>query len=200
MGQRQAERLTTLRNRYILAALNCAAKIDDHPISMTLHRSNFWFTAPKAHGHRRDHDWHQYAPADAAQSHGKHSYAISPGFWQSGGQVRLDRDPARWAQNAATWWRRAPTSSSSPLSTSGAKAPVWGPLIGGRAAPGTAPTSTSSTTTVSPSRDRAGGPLGRPLYQRSGIATQLRRTPHAARSVASAGRSPLRSLTPAAKS
>jgi hypothetical protein len=44
--------------------------------------------------------WHQYAPANAVQSHLPHSFNISPGFWlASDASPRLGRDPARWAQN-----------------------------------------------------------------------------------------------------
>ncbi len=43
--------------------------------------------------------WHQYSPAMAADSQAGRSYAISPGFWQKGGTVRLARDLNRWSQN-----------------------------------------------------------------------------------------------------
>jgi hypothetical protein len=46
-------------------------------------------------------NWHQYAPANATDSQGTHSFTISPGFWLKNGPVRLARDPARWAQNVA---------------------------------------------------------------------------------------------------
>ncbi len=44
-------------------------------------------------------NWHQYAPAGAADQQGHHSYSISPGFWQYGYGVRLSRDITRWTQN-----------------------------------------------------------------------------------------------------
>ena len=45
-------------------------------------------------------DWHQYAPANAVQSHLPYSYVISPGFWKYGESTpRLVRDPTRWSQN-----------------------------------------------------------------------------------------------------
>jgi hypothetical protein len=45
-------------------------------------------------------DWHQYAPANATQSHLPYSYVISPGFWKFGETApRLVRDTTRWAQN-----------------------------------------------------------------------------------------------------
>lgn len=44
-------------------------------------------------------DWHQYAPAVAADQQGTISYAISPGFWLKGQTVRLARDINRWTQN-----------------------------------------------------------------------------------------------------
>jgi hypothetical protein len=44
--------------------------------------------------------WHQYAPANAADSQAGYSYTISPGFWLKGDAApRLTRDPARWNQN-----------------------------------------------------------------------------------------------------
>jgi len=43
--------------------------------------------------------WHQYAPAVAADQQAGYSYAISPGFWQQGQQIRLARDLPRWQQN-----------------------------------------------------------------------------------------------------
>ena len=43
--------------------------------------------------------WHQYGPAVAASSHGRFSFAISPGFWKVGESQRLDRDLTRWRQN-----------------------------------------------------------------------------------------------------
>jgi hypothetical protein len=46
-------------------------------------------------------NWHQYAPANATDNQGTHSFTISPGFWLKNGPVRLARDPARWAQNVA---------------------------------------------------------------------------------------------------
>lgn len=44
-------------------------------------------------------DWHQYAPAVAADKQGQISYSISPGFWLKGQSVRLARDLNRWSQN-----------------------------------------------------------------------------------------------------
>ncbi len=44
-------------------------------------------------------NWHQYAPAGAADQQGHHSYSISPGFWKYGESVRLARDVTRWTQN-----------------------------------------------------------------------------------------------------
>lgn len=43
--------------------------------------------------------WHQYAPAEAADSQAGYSYSISPGFWKVGEPPRLTRDPERWARN-----------------------------------------------------------------------------------------------------
>jgi hypothetical protein len=43
--------------------------------------------------------WHQYAPAVAADHQNGYCYSISPGFWQYGRAVRLERDLARWQRN-----------------------------------------------------------------------------------------------------
>ncbi len=43
--------------------------------------------------------WHQYAPAGAADSQGKYSYSISPGFWKVGESPRLTRDLTTWNTN-----------------------------------------------------------------------------------------------------
>lgn len=43
--------------------------------------------------------WYQYAPAIAADRQAGYCYSISPGFWQYGRGVVLERDPARWRQN-----------------------------------------------------------------------------------------------------
>jgi hypothetical protein len=43
--------------------------------------------------------WHQYAPANPAQSHATFSYTISPGFNQIGVGQCLGRDLARWRRN-----------------------------------------------------------------------------------------------------
>ena len=44
--------------------------------------------------------WHQYAPAQAANSQGGYSYSIGPGFNKANEpSARLGRDLARWAQN-----------------------------------------------------------------------------------------------------
>jgi hypothetical protein len=43
--------------------------------------------------------WHQYVPAKAADHQRGYAYAISPGFWLKGQEVRLARDLARWEQN-----------------------------------------------------------------------------------------------------
>jgi hypothetical protein len=43
--------------------------------------------------------WHQYAPAVAADHQRGISYAISPGFWLKGQDIRLARDLPRWQQN-----------------------------------------------------------------------------------------------------
>lgn len=43
--------------------------------------------------------WHQYAPAKAADSQGKYSYTISPGFWKIGENPLLVRNPQTWQQN-----------------------------------------------------------------------------------------------------
>jgi hypothetical protein len=43
--------------------------------------------------------WHQYNPAQAADSQGANSYSISPGFWQKNQSPRLERDLARWQQS-----------------------------------------------------------------------------------------------------
>jgi hypothetical protein len=43
--------------------------------------------------------WHQYAPAVAADHQANYCYSISPGFWQHGRAVVLERDLARWRQN-----------------------------------------------------------------------------------------------------
>ncbi len=44
-------------------------------------------------------NWHQYAPAVAADRQSNYSYSISPGFWLVGNSVRLTRDLTRWEQN-----------------------------------------------------------------------------------------------------
>jgi len=43
--------------------------------------------------------WHQYAPAIAADHQAGYCYSISPGFWQFGRGVVLQRDLARWRGN-----------------------------------------------------------------------------------------------------
>jgi hypothetical protein len=43
--------------------------------------------------------WHQYAPANAADSQGQYSYTISPGFWKVGENPRLVRNLSTWRQN-----------------------------------------------------------------------------------------------------
>jgi hypothetical protein len=48
---------------------------------------------------KQPQSWHQYAPVVAADHQAGYSYAISPGFWQKGQEVRLARDLARWEQN-----------------------------------------------------------------------------------------------------
>jgi hypothetical protein len=45
-------------------------------------------------------NWHQYAPAVAADAQGAHSFTISPGFWKAGETTAwLGRSLSRWAQN-----------------------------------------------------------------------------------------------------
>ncbi len=44
-------------------------------------------------------NWHQYAPAVAADAQGPYSYSISPGFHLANQPVRLARDLARWNEN-----------------------------------------------------------------------------------------------------
>lgn len=64
-----------------------------------------WFVVMKVFGGfascaTQPDDWHQYAPANATQSHPPYSYVVSPGFWKFGEATpRLGRDLARWAQN-----------------------------------------------------------------------------------------------------
>jgi hypothetical protein len=61
--------------------------------------------------------WHQYSPAVATDRQGSLCYAISPGFWQKGGSVRLARDVTRWTQNvkdmvaSGTKWQLVTTFS-----------------------------------------------------------------------------------------
>ncbi len=47
-------------------------------------------------------NWHQYAPAGAADQQGHYSYSISPGFWKYGESPLLSRDITRWTQNVQT--------------------------------------------------------------------------------------------------
>lgn len=43
--------------------------------------------------------WHQYSPAVAEDNQAPYSFAISPGFWLKGQNVRLGRNLATWQQN-----------------------------------------------------------------------------------------------------
>ncbi len=81
-------------------------------------------------------NWHQYAPAGAADQQGNHSYSISPGFWKYGETPRLSRDVTRWTQDikdmvaSRTQWQLITTFSEWGEGTAVEPASQWSSTSG----------------------------------------------------------------------